>query len=164
MARQIPNSGEGGLVKTIARDLDRPGPAWWRTATWRRVQTDYADEPAVQVLVAFANQLRAGADPVWMTGGTTGADAVRAAQEWLDADVKVEEVEPWLRAGCWSADVAARLSDAGLPPDAFMDGDEPLLYFHGPYVAVPLLDYVIDRTVTIDEAAKFVAFRKRSGF
>ena len=50
-------------------------------------------------------------------GGNDETDVERTAGEWLAAGFTAAQCGAWLEAGCFAADDARKLADAGLTPD-----------------------------------------------
>lgn len=156
MASQISNGGASGLVKLVAADLDRPQHDWWRTAAWQRIRTDHSEEPFVRVLAAFAARLKAGVDVAWLTGGSTGTDAVTMSVEWITAGVDPDDVEAWLSTGCWSANTARRLADANLAPGDLMTAAGPLMFASAGRAPAPLAECLLEGVVSVKDAVAYI--------
>ncbi len=157
-----PHPPTNGFLAGVTHRLDQESYGgsrkWWETPT-ANVIVDLAQaRDLVAAIAGITEVLQAGEDPMWVVGGTTPAEALAVAQEWLDAEVEPAEVGGWLKAGCWDPKAARAMAAAGLRPWRLLDKDGNPLHWveagDGEQMSVALA--VADSFLSVEDAVRVV--------
>jgi hypothetical protein len=118
-----PANPSRGIAERLEACASASASSWWWTGWWDLIRQHYGNEPLVVVLGAFADTLRAGADPIELVEGHAAEAAIQTAQSWLAANIKPVDVRRWLAAACTRAGVAQDLARAGVRPGHLLTRD-----------------------------------------
>lgn len=158
MGRQLPKHfGKYANRSFIAETRD--GLPWWRCCVASAIVDLARVDGFVTAFAGITDVLRDGQDPRWVVGG----DGVRAAFdvviEWLDAGIDPQDVGLWLRAGCWSAEVAAELAGSCVQPRMLLNEEgRPAQWVRvADGSSQPVCVAVVEWDLTIPDVVRIVA-------
>lgn len=147
--------GEYALRGFIAESRGLP---WWQTCIASALLDLDRVDGFITAFCGITQVIRQGEDAQWVVGGDSVRAAMDVALEWLHADIEPDEVNGWLRAGCWDPRVARRLVDAGIRPDRLLNEDgQPAHWLEvADGTQVPLATAVTEWQLPVPEAVRIV--------